>query len=174
MAQAASARVHPDIKIVRIALTAVRAQYAGTVRCKRCLLFDTRASRNTKHAPLHKLHVSITMHDFRLDPQYQDGGMLGINHIIINHREEVGALKRLQREVFESLSELADRTFKLEKADAMREADGGGGGRRGWTAGADIAPEAAARVAVAGAVEVAPAALLSQVHPRLLACRGIC
>ncbi len=76
-----------------------------------------------------------------------------------SRREDVAALKRLQREAFESLSELSDRTFGLEKREELR-----GGGSSGWVVGSDLDPAAAARVAVAGAVEAAPAVLLSQVH----------
>ena len=74
-------------------------------------------------------------------------------------REDVAALKRLQREAFESLSEVSDRTFGLEKREQLR-----GGSSSGWVVGSDLDPAAAAHVALAGAVEAAPAVLLSQVH----------
>lgn len=73
-------------------------------------------------------------------------------------RNDFLTLKRLQREVFATLSELSDRTYTLEKHENDRSR---GGSHSGWKSGADLAPSIAAEVSLAGSIEAAPAAILS-------------
>jgi len=69
----------------------------------------------------------------------------------------VAALKRLLREVFAELTEHGGRLHALETA-SMSAAAGG------WATGADWDPSAAAEITFMGAVEAAPALLLSRVR----------
>lgn len=70
-------------------------------------------------------------------------------------RDDVASLKRLVREAFAEITDYGSRLHRLEQ----RAASGGSGG---WTTGADLAPSAAADITLVGAIEVAPALVLSQ------------
>lgn len=72
-------------------------------------------------------------------------------------RDDMASLKRLVREAFAEVTDHGGRLHRLEQ----RAASGGSGG---WTTGADLAPSAAADITFLGAVEVAPALVLSQVN----------
>lgn len=69
----------------------------------------------------------------------------------------MAALKRLLREAFAELTEHGGRLHALETASTF--AAGGG-----WATGADLDPSAAAEITFMGAVEAAPALLLSRVR----------
>lgn len=73
----------------------------------------------------------------------------------------MSALKRLVREAFAELTDHGGRLHTLEQKGALQ---GGGGG---WTVGADLAPLAAADITFVGAIEAAPALVLSEVSELL-------
>lgn len=87
-------------------------------------------------------------------------GMTETPLVNANRSKDAGALKRLLREAFAELTDHSGRLYTLERSAAS----GAGGG---WATGADLDPSAAAEITFFGAIEAAPALVLSQVPARI-------